>query len=186
MHSSENQSASSPGPVAVDIAPASLDDCPGLAQLHVETWRQAYAGIVPGQYLASLSVQRREDAWRQVITEGNSELLVGRVAGALVGLVSFGRSRDADAPPQRGELWAIYVAPSAWSTGVGRALWEAARKRLLALGLQSTSLWVLAGNVRAIRFYEAAGFALDPGSRKEFELGGAKLRELRMVADNVA
>lgn len=168
----------------IDIAPVSPDECAALAQVHVQAWRDAYADLMSADYLASLSVERREAAWRQVLAEGKSELLVARAGGALVGFVSFGPSRDEDAPPARGELWAIYVVRYAWSTGVGRALWQAARERLLARGLRSTSLWVLAANARAIRFYEAAGFRPEPASQKEFELGGATLREVRMVADH--
>jgi ribosomal protein S18 acetylase RimI-like enzyme len=43
------------------------------------------------------------------------------------------------------------------------------------------SLWVLERNTRAIRFYTAAGFAIEAGSEKEFELGGLLVREVRMI-----
>ena len=48
-------------------------------------------------------------------------------------------------------------------------------------GFSSVSLWVLERNVRAIRFYSAVGFVLEPGSGKDFELGGKLVREVRMV-----
>lgn len=92
---------------------------------------------------------------------------------AVVGFVSFGPCRDETAPLDRGEVWAIYVAPSAWSKGAGQALWRAASERLRALGFRSVSLWVIAGNERARRFYCAAGFSVEVGSEKEFEIGGA-------------
>lgn len=138
-------------------------------------------GILTDEFLAGLSVERRENSWRQVLAEAQSELLVGRVDSSLVGFASFGKSRDADAPPKRGELWALYVHPDAWSTGVGRKLWDAARNRLAGQGHSSVSLWVLERNVRAIRFYAATGFDVEPSSEKEFEIGGAVVREVRMV-----
>jgi len=58
-------------------------------------------------------------------------------------------------------------------------LWLAARRQLLAEGFQVVSLWVIAGNRRAIDFYERAGFVAEPGSRQTFELGGTKLEEIR-------
>lgn len=138
-------------------------------------------GILADEFLAGLSVERREKSWRQVLAEAQSELLVARVDSLLVGFASFGKSRDADAPPKRGELWALYVHPDAWSTGVGRKLWDVAHNRLAAQGHSSVSLWVLERNVRAIRFYSATGFAVEPSSEKEFEIGGAVVREVRMV-----
>jgi ribosomal protein S18 acetylase RimI-like enzyme len=76
---------------------------------------------------------------------------------------------------------AIYVKASCWATGAGRHLWLEALQRIQAQGFKSVSLWVLVGNERAIRFYERAGFAVEPESRKAFELGGTVLEELRYV-----
>jgi ribosomal protein S18 acetylase RimI-like enzyme len=166
------------------ILPASSEDFRAVAELHVACWRRAYEGIIPSAYLASLSVERREDSWHQVLREGHSELLLAWVGESLAGFVSYGPSRDDDAPPNRGEIWAIYVAPSAWSTGVGTALWQAARRQLRELGHSTVSLWVIAGNERAIRFYLSAGFRAEPDSEKTFEIGGRELREVRLVFEN--
>ena len=97
----------------------------------------------------------------------------------IVGWTSFGASRDADAPANTGEIMAIYLAPEAWSSGVGRALWLAALDRMTAQGFTTVTLWVIAGNARAIRFYTAAGFAAEPLSLKTFTLGGVLLEEIR-------
>jgi ribosomal protein S18 acetylase RimI-like enzyme/ADP-ribose pyrophosphatase YjhB (NUDIX family) len=172
-----------PTPASMRIAPASPDNLRAVAELHVASWQGAYVGIVPHDYLANLSVDRREESWRQVLAEGRSELLVAEDGASVLGFVSFGPSRDGDAPAGQGEIWALYVLPSAWSTGVGQALWSAARDRLLAAGFRSISLWVIAGNERAMRFYSAAGFSVEPNSEKAFEIGGAKVHEVRMVVE---
>jgi ribosomal protein S18 acetylase RimI-like enzyme len=166
------------------IVPASREDCRAVAELHVACWKRAYEGIVPSEYLASLSIERREGFWRQVLSEGRSELLVAWVGESLAGFVSYGASRDADATPDRGEISAIYVAPGAWSTGVGTALWQAASRRLLELDHSTISLWVIVGNERAIRFYVSAGFRAEPNSEKTIEIGGSELREVRLVFEN--
>lgn len=166
----------------VELVAATPDHCRAVAELHVASWRTAYADILPPDFLAGLSVDKREASWRQVLAEARSELLLARRGDAVLGFASFGPSRDRDAPVARGEVWAIYVHPGAWSAGVGRRLLDATRERLVAAGHDSVSLWVLAGNARAIRFYAAAGFAVEPGSEKEFELGGVRVREVRMVS----
>ncbi len=175
---------STPTSVDMQVVVAQPEHCRAVAELHVASWQAAYAGILPADYLSNLSVDQRESSWQQVLAERRSELYVARTGTSVVGVISFGPCRDADAPAKRGEVWAIYVLPGAWSTGVGRLLWETAHERLLALGFLSVSLWVIEGNVRAIRFYSSAGLSIEPGSGKEFELGGAKLREIRMITGN--
>jgi ribosomal protein S18 acetylase RimI-like enzyme len=163
------------------IEAARPDDCPALARVHIDSWRHAYRHLLPAAYLASLSIDKREASWRQVLAEDRSQLLVARLDGQVAGFASFGRCRDDGAPAGRGELWALYVAPQCWSQGVGLALWQATQARLAALGLQETSLWVLAGNARAIRFYTSVGFAPEPDAARNFDMGGARLREIRYV-----
>ena len=60
-------------------------------------------------------------------------------------------------------------------------LWLAAKERMLAQGYKTVSLWVIAGNERAIQFYLAAGFKPEPQSVKQFTLGGVQLHEVRYV-----
>jgi ribosomal protein S18 acetylase RimI-like enzyme len=165
----------------MEVRAASPEDCRAVAEVHVASWQAAYAGILDPAFLASLSIDRREESWRQVLSAAQSELLLGVAGASVIGFASFGPSRDADAPAARAELWALYVHPTSWSTGAGRELWQAAHARLGSQGFSSVSLWVLERNVRAINFYSAAGFTTEAGSEKEFELGGTKVREVRMV-----
>jgi ribosomal protein S18 acetylase RimI-like enzyme len=158
---------------------AKLEDAHAIAEIHVLTWRAVYQGIVPADYLATLSVEKREALWRDSIAKGTPELWVAKTEGRVIGWVAFGPCRDKGTPPQVGEVWAIYVTASHWSSGVGRALWLTARERLQRHGYKSVSLWVLAENSRAIKFYLAAGFAPDLSSTKELTLGGKPLTEVR-------
>jgi len=165
----------------MEVQVATSEDCRAIAEVHVESWQHAYRSILPEQYLASLSVAEREAMWRRTVERQPSHLLVARSAGQVVGFVAFGASRDDGAPNDRAEIWAIYVKAAFWSTGAGRMLWLEAQQRIVAEGYKSVSLWVIAGNERAVRFYERAGFVVEPESRKSFELGGATLEELRYV-----
>lgn len=160
---------------------ATAEDCRAIAEVHVESWQHAYQGILPEEYLASLSVAEREAMWRLMVERDPSHLVVARNGNQIVGFVAFGASRDEGAPADRAEIWAIYVKPACWSTGAGRLLWLEALQRILAEGYKSISLWVIVGNERAARFYERAGFALEPESRKSFDIGGTTLEELRYV-----
>jgi ribosomal protein S18 acetylase RimI-like enzyme len=166
----------------MQLVHAKSEDVPDIAQLHVGAWQTAYAGIIPAEYLANLSVAARELTWRQVMSSGSSELMLAKDGGQVLGFVSFGACRDPGAPLTAGEIWAIYVAPSHWSAGVGRGLWLKAREKLVEQGFESVCLWVLADNLRAVRFYVAAGFVPDLTGVQEIELGGRRLREVRYSA----
>jgi ribosomal protein S18 acetylase RimI-like enzyme len=153
-----------------------------VAALHVDTYRHAYRGIFPDEYLDSLSVDDREAEWRRSIEEQTPELWVAvdEASGELAGWVAFGKCRDADKPASTGEVWAIYVAPAHWSGGVGRALWSAAQNRLVELGFSQVTLWCLAGNERAERFYRSAGFVATRSNK--FPLCGSLIEEIRYEA----
>lgn len=137
---------------------------------------------MPADYLAALSVERREAMWKETVESGQPELWVARDDGGRVaGWVSFGACRDEDAPSSQAEVWAIYVAPKRWSTGVGRQLWLRTRAALSLRGYRTCSLWVFSQNEQAIRFYESVGFAADDRPVQQFELGGRQLEEVRYV-----
>jgi len=170
----------------MQVALAQVEDSLALAEVHIASWQSAYVELFPAEYLAALSVPEREGKWRTILEVGASRTLVAKRDGRTVGFVSFGRCRDEGAEPTRGEVWALYVAPPAWSTGAGWALWEAARVQMLHAGFTEVSLWVLSGNARGLRFYEAAGFRRGSNEEKHFEQGGVKLAEVRLVFERMS
>jgi ribosomal protein S18 acetylase RimI-like enzyme len=161
----------------MNVRPAHVDDAKGIAYVHVRAWRTAYRDIVPADYLASLSVEKRTTSWRDHLAKASPEIWVAEELPEVVGWVAFGSSRDTDAEQDTGEVEALYVLPEYWSTGTGRALWQKARARLKERGFRRATLWVLAENSRAIGFYGAAGFA--PTLNRSIEIGGKVLSEVR-------
>jgi GNAT superfamily N-acetyltransferase len=162
----------------MNIRPAHVDDSEDIATIHVRGWQSAYRGIVPDSYLKSLSIEQRAKSWRSYFLEpSSSEIVVADVDSGLIGWASFGASRDDDAREGTGELYAVYVLPDHWSTGVGRALWQRAKERLAERGFVRATLWVLSANARAIRFYSAAGFV--PTVQRSIEIGDVALPEAR-------
>jgi ribosomal protein S18 acetylase RimI-like enzyme len=145
----------------------------------VEGWRAAYRGIVPDEYLDSLSIDGRESAWRQQLLAAHTTTWVAQVSDAIVAWISVGPSRDADAGASTGEIWAVYVAPGCWGQGIGRSLCEHAEQQLRREGCIEVTLWVLKDNERAVKFYQSNGFVPDSGHEKKIERGGKTLVEIR-------
>ena len=156
------------------IASPEVSDADALTDLHLDVWEEAYAGLMPPAVFAERRACRAERvaSWRGVIAAGSSEnLLAWADDGRLLGFSSTGPGRDDPAeglPPL--ELMALYVRATAYGTGVGHALCEA------ALGAAPAYVWVLDGNERAIRFYERQDFRFD-GTTKVEDVG----LERRMV-----
>ena len=181
-------------PVTIRLAvPA---DAGPIARVHVRSWQATYPRIVPQAILDGLSVERREAYWREAITRGLddatdagervwlAELARSESAEeepAIVGFASTGPARDDDVPPGSGELHAIYLAPEAWSQGVGRRLFASAVDDL-AVRHDPLVLWVLTENARARRFYEAAGWTADGGART-LDFDGTPIEEVRYRRD---
>jgi L-amino acid N-acyltransferase YncA len=164
---------------AMVIREATLDDARAIATIHVRAWQSAYQGIIPETVLRSLSIDAREARWRTILVESDSATYVAAETGTILGWASVGKSRDADAAPTTGELWAIYVGPDHWRRGVGRALWEHGKSQLNASGFHDVVVWVLKDNRRAQRFYAAVGFVLDPGQERLIEIDGTPVPEIR-------
>ena len=163
----------------MQIRLATLNDAHDIARVHVSSWQGAYRHILPVEYLDSVSVAPREAMWREAIARGTPEVWVIKTEAALAGFIAFGPCRDPDMFPSQAEVWALYLSPSHWSLGYGRRLWLQARERLIQQQYRRVSLWVLADNARAIRFYRAAGFTPEILSSKPCELGDRTLHELR-------
>ena len=161
------------------IVPATAQHASAIAALHVRAWQAAYAHILAPEFLASLSVDERAATWQEILQASASQthVAVGDDA-SMQGFISHGPDRDEPDAPAQGEVWALNVAPERWAQGVGRALLRHALHELRALGRVEVSLWVLAGNQRAIRFYESQGFARMPRGARSFELGGREVEEL--------
>jgi GNAT superfamily N-acetyltransferase len=152
------------------IRPGTSDDAEGVARVHVETWQAAYAHALPSEQLQALSV---DDAVQR--HRSRPPGLVADRGGEILGFVDVGASRD---PGTDGELFAIYVHPEHWGTGVGRALIEAGEAELRKLGHQDAILWVLDDNPRARRFYELAGWEPD-GAARDIHIFGFDVSEVR-------
>jgi ribosomal protein S18 acetylase RimI-like enzyme len=166
----------------MEICRATLKDAHAIAEIHVIAWQAAYNGIIPPAFLEGLSISKHEAHWREDISLGRPEVLIARSDDRVVGWVALGSCRDEGASFTDAEIWAIYVAPSHWSQGIGKSLWLRARAQLVEQGFLSVSLWVLAENQRATRFYRLAGFVPEEYNTKEICLGGKLLQEIRYVA----
>jgi GNAT superfamily N-acetyltransferase len=154
--------------VEARVRRATVDDAATIAAIHVETWRAAYAHAFPAEYLEGLSVHDRLDLWTRTLAGGTFDVFVAELGERVAGFVSSGPAEEPAAP---GGLFALYVLPSAWGHGLGRALLQRAETALREGGHEAAVLWVLEDNPAARRLYETSGWTAD-GGRKRLAAGG--------------
>jgi len=173
-----------------DIVSPQPADAEELGRLHVRVWQEAYAGLMPADYLRRLDPMDRVRMWEssltrvaarrgsgeadadEVMTYPRSRVARHRATGTLVGMASAGPARDPN-PVLPAELWMINVESSHRGSGVADLLVEA------TLGDGPGYLWVFAGNDRAQAFYRRLGFADDGYTKVHPPTGTVERRMVR-------
>lgn len=159
-----------PAPI---IRPPRVAEADDVAALHVRTWQETYADVLPVGYIDDGHREMRRRMWRHVLSLADDErrVRVADVDGEMVGIGMAGPS-DPGAPRDR-QLYLIYVLAAHHGTGVGQALFDA------VLGDAPAMLTVAKGNARAIAFYTRQGFAFD--GEEHVDPATPRLIEARMV-----
>ena len=157
------------------LRPARPADAVAIARVHVETWRAAYAGIVPDAYLVSMTESKQALMWNNMIRRAVAPEAVLAAespdlpGGRIVGFGSCGRTRGRSGVgpgggsrggprggPRSGEVFTLYVAPDWQGQGIGRLLLGELFARLHGGDLNQAVVWVLGANPARF-FYEALG-----------------------------
>ena len=158
------------------IRPATLTDAEGIATIHVNAWKETYRGLMPDSVLDNLSIERRTDQWKSILSNPDDVYHLALVAeknAGVIGFANYGREREGDLE-YPGELYSIYLLKEFQGQGIGRSLMQKTTEGLLGLEIESMLVWVLADNPYR-EFYKRLGglFVRD----KIVEIGGASLKE---------
>jgi len=156
------------------IRKAEVDDATGIAKVQVDSWKTTFKGIVPDDFLESLSYEKREPIWKRAVMENNlyiAEDENNHVIGFSVG----GKERTGNYETFPGELYSIFILKEYQGTGIGRLLVKSVVNDLKKKKLNSMLVWIIEENP-ACQFYEALGG--KKVDTREIEIGGKKLSEV--------
>lgn len=147
---------------------ATTADCPAVAEVHVRSWRESFAGIVPQAFLDKMSVEQRAGAFAARFSDDAYRMYVAEAPGiGVVGFADCGAPRD-DVGGFEAELYAIYLLPEYQGRGVGRELFGRVVEALV--GSARRSMHLLALEVSPYRsFYEKLGGRVIGRRPKELE-----------------
>lgn len=92
-----------------------IDDAGELGAIHIASWKETYAGILPEDMLASLSIKARSAVWAKILAEpsafAETAVYVIEDDTSIVGFGACGRQRDSHLKEMGfdAEISAIYV-----------------------------------------------------------------------------
>ena len=157
---------------------ARVEDADEVGRVHVQVWREAYAGHMPADYLEGLDPMKSAARWklRFEMDEPDGTVVVATGPdGEIVGFAAAGPTRDEDAPTDW-ELYAINVLADHHGTGV------ADRLIIAALAERPATLWVVRHNARAEAFYHRHGFTTEGATKLHDGTGASEMRMVRRSA----
>ena len=154
-------------------------DIGSIANLHVQSWRTAYRGILSDDYLDGRAHKDRLAIWQERFSGQGSKrmfVLVAERDDQLAGFVCVFPQEDA---VFGSFLDNLHVAPELTGQGIGRQLLSEAARRLLTDGPRvSLYFWVFEQNRRARQFYERTG-AIAAGSAENPMPDGKRVLSVR-------
>lgn len=156
------------------------DDWDALSNIYEESWKYAYNGIVPQEYLDSIPKGRWADILKKSLETYPQWRGLAMLEGdRIIGTSSYSNAR-LDSMDGYGEVISIYFLPEYIGKGYGKPLMQASVDGLAKMGYNKVYLWVLEDNKSARHFYEKFGFR-PSGEVMVTKIGGKPLRELQYI-----
>jgi GNAT superfamily N-acetyltransferase len=170
----------------VSVRPARPGDAEEIGRIQLETWRSAYAEIVPQPVLDGLSAASAAAAWSAAITTPPTprhHVLVALEGQWLVGFVAFGPASDLeDDDPQPASTIGVaplLVEPRWGRRGHGSRLLAATVDHARSDLMTRAIAWIPEGDRSTRDFLTSAGWAPD-GLARALDTGAGELREVRL------
>lgn len=158
----------------VDLRIATLEDAEAIARIHVETWRNTYAGLLPDDLLVGMSLEKQTRMWQRMLRSGETTIVAEDPRYGVIGFGSYGPNRSKRSN-FTGEVFTLYLLPDFQGLGIGQGLLQALFGALAREGHETGLIWVLAANPSRF-FYEAMGG--KPVASRNTQMGSQTVREV--------
>jgi GNAT superfamily N-acetyltransferase len=153
----------------ISLIPASSQDAESVARLQAQSWRNTYRGMLPDEFLDHHVVADRLECWtaRFASFAADRALVLKAVSdGTLLGYVCVLLDEE---PEWGARLDNLHVTPESKGTGVGYALFQAAREWIARVSPGTPMhLWCVESNHVARRFYDRQGGTIVETAKRSF------------------
>lgn len=170
----------------VSVRPARVEDAAEVARIQIDTWRIAYAEILPSQVLDTLSIEDGTAVWADAIRSAPSprhHVLVAMEQHWAVGFTALGPADPAEPDATHLETTAaiapLLVEPRWGRRGHGSRLLAAAIDHARGDGMTHALAWIPEQDKASFEFLTSAGWAPD-GLVRALDTGAGELREIRL------
>ncbi|HUO23375.1 MAG TPA: GNAT family N-acetyltransferase [Caulobacteraceae bacterium] len=138
-------------------------DAMAIAQVHVASWRETYAGSPPGAVFAARAPEDAAAFWAARLGPrepgAGGEVFVAETEGRIIAFGACGAQRTTmfGKPSTDAEIEALHVLKPQQGQGVGRRLMTAMADGLLERGYEGCCVWIPLPNDGARAFFERWG-----------------------------
>lgn len=143
----------------IEIKRAAPQDAIIISRIYAATWKEAYIGMVPQEYLDQLPETHWVDSFHEWIRLDRFRADILYQDALPIGAVAYGRTPEKMSAGW-GEIQSLYVLPAYQKMGFGKILIEYAMQELKKLEYKHCYVWVLDENQNARDFYHHLGFKM--------------------------
>lgn len=155
------------------IRRAEIKDARAIAQISVDTWKDAYRGLLDDAILDGRKVdEKRISSWVDSIQNSSFVVLVCEDKDIL-GYLWAGPARDKHGV--KNEIYALYVQTSQQRRGIGSLLIKEYKK---IINNGDFYLYMLKNNAKASSFYERQGGSVWEKHNRKLEVQNNSIEEI--------
>jgi ribosomal protein S18 acetylase RimI-like enzyme len=169
----------------VIIRKATFQDSAEIANVHINSWREAYEGLINADFLNDRPVffKNRYELWKKVTVNGSQVTLVAESdEHGVIGFINGTNGRDKGFE-NYAEVWCLYLLEKYQGRKIGFNLLKNFFELHIEKGFNKGYLWVLKDNP-SLSFYERAGGTFS-GKETLKKVGNQNLPHLSYTWDSL-
>lgn len=125
---------------AFSVRKGNIDDIPQIAFVHITSWQKSFEGILPQDYLDSLSVEKRKIVFAKRMEAESYSLIVAETGdGKIFGFADFGTPVLKE-PNYDTQIYSFYCLPEFQRMGFGKEIFRHSVKEIKKRGGRSLCL----------------------------------------------
>ncbi len=170
---------------SIIIRHATLEDAAEIANVHINSWREAYKDLMPQSFLDErpLNFKNRYMLWKRIATDPKNVTFVAESPEhGIVGFINGSSPRDTEYADYA-EVYSLYLLKKYHGQKIGFRLLNIFFEHFKTLGANKAYLWVLKGNSTE-KFYHRTGGVFN-GHTKTIMIAGLEMPEHCYVWNNL-
>lgn len=162
------------------IRDATVNDIEEVAKLHVDSWRETYAGIISQNYLENI----KKNIDKRIIRMKNEfnlrHMIVAVLDDEIVGFSEFVLSNEFSKDLEIDcELCGLYIKNGYKHMGLGSKIFEYVAKLFKDNSKKKMGVWCVKENIPAVSFYKKKGGVST--KEKTFTIENQEYREIAFI-----